>query len=60
MPPIGAKESGYPQVNEGQNGLVHKTMSAYHIKKKLHGFSPLANYTDRSPPVSEASANFSG
>jgi hypothetical protein len=28
-------------------------------KKKIRGFSPQANYTERSPPVSEASANFS-
>jgi hypothetical protein len=31
-----------------------------HSKKKLHGLSPQANYTDRPPLVGEVIANFCG
>jgi hypothetical protein len=41
--------------------IMHTILYSIVLKKKAMVFSPLANYTvERSPPVSKASANFSG
>jgi hypothetical protein len=43
------------------NTNMAERKSRYYVElKKLRGFSPQANYTDRPPLIGEVSANFCG